>query len=198
MSEQHRRSLHRQSSSSRPSGPPRSARPLSAMCGTSSDSLYAQSLTRHALLNASFSLPLDFQPPSSLQHQRHLSQSTSSLQLLPPQHQPLFMSASSSKPLLCHTYSASSLALNEVAVIGGAPVGLLVDDDQVLADRFVGREQTRKRGNLPTSGFGFGRLRQTKGGEEWTKKLSKYADGGNKFCFMIITLSANGNFLGSA
>ena len=94
--------------------PPRPQRPPPR------DNLYARTLTRHALLQSSLSLPLPpprpLAPPSRPIERSppFLSRSSNSLDILPPRHRPLFAAAAGSA-----LYS-SSLALNEADAPDGA------------------------------------------------------------------------------
>ena len=84
------------------------------------DNLYARTLTRHALLQSSLSLPPPMQRAAGAAAARpierspqFLSLSSNSLDILPPRHRPLFAATAGSGP---GGLSASSLALNEAAV----------------------------------------------------------------------------------
>ena len=88
--------------------PPRSRpRPRSTYCaaagaGPSSsptDTLYARTLTRHALLQSSLSLPAPLERSPLF-----LSRSASSLDILPPRHRPLFAAREEEKESIQDTF----------------------------------------------------------------------------------------------
>lgn len=140
----------------------------------SRDNLYARTLTRHALLQSSLSLPppsvarcdpllpagvtsrpIEWSPP-------FLSRSSNSLDILPPRHRPLF----AARP------AASSLALNE------APVCLEPDGACAYYSYFQQREPARlKRRCDSTSALARlkpkGDSSNSNNNNEWGKKLSK-------------------------
>ena len=147
-------------------GPPRPQRPPPR------DNLYARTLTRHALLQSSLSLPLP-PPMPPLAPSRpiersppFLSRSSNSLDILPPRHRPLFAAAAGS------ALHSSSLALNE-ADVGLAPDGACAH----YHFHYHRQREPAKLKRRCDSTSALARLKPKRerdgNGNEWGRKLSK-------------------------